>query len=238
MDFGIWAFTYFKGLQVGVDAAGNRYFTERRPGRGRVPARRWVIYRAAPDPSSVPAEWHAWLHDAANEPLAGVPGHDRQEAHLASAAGTAPAGRPAGCDDAHGKGAAGGGENEYQAPADQPVAGKKMVTADSWPAAHFTLVRHRAYAVAANPAFEDAVEPCELRLQQVYIVRAAGGLIFNSWEAAQAGADAANYPNGSKSGDACVSGHFSSLRVAGSDIYVPRQVNAASVRKPDLPAGI
>lgn len=53
-------FTARGGACVGQDAAGNRYF-RRAPLRGR-PERRWVIFAGAPEASSVPPEWHGWLH--------------------------------------------------------------------------------------------------------------------------------------------------------------------------------
>ncbi len=49
-------FTWRKGEFVGQDEAGNRYYRER---EGR---RRWVIYKRLAESSSVPPEWHGWLH--------------------------------------------------------------------------------------------------------------------------------------------------------------------------------
>src|SRR4051794_16414827 len=90
MDFGTRVFTYFRGKQIGSDVAGNRYFTERRPSTRRTRIRRWVIYPGIPDPSSVPAEWHAWLHYTTEAPLLEMPRHSWQKVHLANATGTAP----------------------------------------------------------------------------------------------------------------------------------------------------
>jgi hypothetical protein len=42
----------------------------------------------------------------------------------------------------------------------------------------FTLVRHSAFAQAANPEYEDAVEVAEVDHAQSYRVKAAGGLLF------------------------------------------------------------
>ncbi|MFV2091695.1 MAG: NADH:ubiquinone oxidoreductase subunit NDUFA12 [Hyphomicrobiales bacterium] len=50
-------FTWRKGEKVGTDAVGNTYYRERRGGR-----RRWVIYNGYSDASTVPSEWHGWLH--------------------------------------------------------------------------------------------------------------------------------------------------------------------------------
>jgi NADH:ubiquinone oxidoreductase subunit len=104
MDLGTWIFTHFKGTQIGADAAGNRYFVERRPSPRRARVRRWVIYPAIADPSSIPAEWHAWLHYTTDAPLTGMPRHAWQRPHLANATGTAAAYRPPGHDYAGGYG--------------------------------------------------------------------------------------------------------------------------------------
>jgi hypothetical protein len=71
----------------------------------------------------------------------------------------------------------------------------------------FTLVRHSAYATAADPAFEDALEVCEIDRSQAYRVRAAGGALFATHEEAQAAIAGAR-------------GHFSSLRMNGAEVFV------------------
>lgn len=45
-----------KGVAVGDDSNGNRYY-ESRDGK-----RRWVIYAGSNDASNVAPEWHGWLH--------------------------------------------------------------------------------------------------------------------------------------------------------------------------------
>lgn len=58
--------TLFGGKYVGTDSVGNRYYrgkpraNDRFAGKPR--ERRWVIYKDAPEASSVPPEWHGWLH--------------------------------------------------------------------------------------------------------------------------------------------------------------------------------
>jgi NADH:ubiquinone oxidoreductase subunit len=221
MDLGTRVFTYFKGSQVGADAAGNRYFIERRSRPRRARVRRWVIYPAIADPSSIPAEWHAWLHYTTDAPLTDRPRHDWQKPHLANATGTAAAYRPPGHDYAGGKRARADGDYESWVPADAPIPATPATTAVSRSETYFTLVRHSGYAVGANPAFEDAVEVRELTTHQLYMVRAAGGVVFTTREAARQGEEAANYPSGLKSDRAQASGYFSSLRVAGAEIFVP-----------------
>jgi NADH:ubiquinone oxidoreductase subunit len=221
MNLGTRVFTYVKGRQVGADAVGNRYFTERRPSPRRTRVRRWVIYPAVADPSSVPAEWHMWLHYTTDAPLTDRPRHDWQKPHLANATGTAAAYRPPGHDYAGGKRAKADGDYESWVPADPPIPATPARIAVTRSETYFTLVRHSGYAVGANPAFEDAVEVRELTTHQLYMVRAAGGVVFTTREAARQGEDAANYLNGSKSSRVQPSGYFSSLRVAGAEIFVP-----------------
>ncbi len=45
-----------KGVLVGEDGLGNRYF------QARDDSRRWVIYNGANDAARVAPEWHGWLH--------------------------------------------------------------------------------------------------------------------------------------------------------------------------------
>lgn len=102
MNIGTRLFTLLYGKQVGTDAAGNRYFIDRRPSRGRLRVRRWVVYHGVADASSIPAEWHPWLHYTTDEPLPALPRHAWQKPHLANLTGTADAYRPPGHDYAGG----------------------------------------------------------------------------------------------------------------------------------------
>lgn len=72
----------------------------------------------------------------------------------------------------------------------------------------FTLVRHAAYAAAANPDYEDRLEVAELDHAAEYRVRAAGGLLFDSRQAAEAAIPGAR-------------GHFAHLRIGGAEVFVP-----------------
>ena len=65
--FGTWLKTVFKGREVGRDAEGNIYYTDKRD------QRRWVIYRVDNDSSRVPPEWHLWLHRTRIDPPSEVP---------------------------------------------------------------------------------------------------------------------------------------------------------------------
>lgn len=72
----------------------------------------------------------------------------------------------------------------------------------------FTLVRHSAFAAAADPAYEDALETAEVRHAGSYAVQAAGGLLFASREEAQAAIAGAR-------------GYFGHLRIGGAELFVP-----------------
>lgn len=95
--FGTLLFTWFKGKLAGTDGAGNRYYIERSTPKGRR-ARRWVIYNGAAEASSVPAEWHAWLHHTVDAPLTANPRRDWQQPHQPNPTGTAQAYLPPGHD--------------------------------------------------------------------------------------------------------------------------------------------
>jgi NADH:ubiquinone oxidoreductase subunit len=55
-------FTWLRGVAVGADEFGNRYYTERPGASTQRRAKRWVIYRGKDEASKVPAHWHGWLH--------------------------------------------------------------------------------------------------------------------------------------------------------------------------------
>ncbi len=90
-------YTLFRGVRVGADEFGNRYYRARgRRLHGR--ERRWVIYKGANEASKIPAEWHAWLHHTVDQPLTQTAAEARpwQKPHQANPTGTADAYRPRG----------------------------------------------------------------------------------------------------------------------------------------------
>lgn len=89
-------YTWAKGRLVGTDQTGNRYFIERSPAKG-ARAKRWVLFSNGKEPSTVPAEWHAWLHHTADAPLDGEK-KSWQETHQANLTGTSGAYLPPGHD--------------------------------------------------------------------------------------------------------------------------------------------
>ena len=83
---------------VGRDGFGNRYYRAR-PRKGGQRQRRWVMYKDRPEASTVPPEWHGWLHHQTDEiPVPGGPGFRRpwQKPHQPNMTGTNRAYRPPG----------------------------------------------------------------------------------------------------------------------------------------------
>ena len=85
-------FTWRKGVRVGEDQFGNVYYRERRGDR------RWVIYNGLAEPSTVPPEWHGWLHHMVDEPIKDelAPARPWVRPHKANLTGTSAAYRPKG----------------------------------------------------------------------------------------------------------------------------------------------
>jgi NADH:ubiquinone oxidoreductase subunit len=90
--YGTRLFTLRKGVLVGEDELGNRYYRERKG------AKRWVIYRDLAEASKVPPEWHGWLHYTVDEPPSEEDYKSKpwQKAHRPNMTGTAGAYRPRG----------------------------------------------------------------------------------------------------------------------------------------------
>ncbi len=90
-------FTRFRGVKVGADEAGNAYYREKRPRRGRR-ERRWAIYAGGADASSAPPEWRGWLTHTLDSPPSEAPlkAHPWQKPHLPNPTGGPGAYRPPG----------------------------------------------------------------------------------------------------------------------------------------------
>ncbi len=86
-------FTALRGKKIGTDSFGNIYYTGKpRAGdrfAGKPRERRWVIYKNTSEASTVPAEWHGWLHHQTDA----IPGNDNplrqpwQKPHLPNQTG-------------------------------------------------------------------------------------------------------------------------------------------------------
>ena len=115
MNIGTRLFTLLRGQLVGTDADGNIYYQERsiRP-NGR--ARRWVDYKGAVEASSVPPEWHSWLHYTTDKPIQGSAHRAWGKPHVANPTGTPAGYRPQGHDYEGGKRARATGDYEAWTP--------------------------------------------------------------------------------------------------------------------------
>ncbi len=90
-------YTWLHGAPVGSDAAGNMYYREKVPVRGRR-EKRWVIYAGEVEASAVPPDWQGWLNHTRAASPADAPSEVRpwQKPHQANPTGTAAAYRPSG----------------------------------------------------------------------------------------------------------------------------------------------
>ncbi len=85
-------FTWRKGVFVGEDAQGNRFY------HSADDARRWVIFNGESEASRVAPEWHGWLHRTWDEPPTEKPLVHKawERPHQENLTGTAMAYAPAG----------------------------------------------------------------------------------------------------------------------------------------------
>jgi NADH:ubiquinone oxidoreductase subunit len=115
MNLGTRLFTMLHGARVGSDAAGNIYYQERRV-RGDRRVRRWVMYAGLPEATSVPPEWHSWLHYTTDQPLPDTGRKLWQKPLLPNATGTPASYRPPGHDYEGGQRARATGDYEAWTP--------------------------------------------------------------------------------------------------------------------------
>ncbi len=117
MTIGTWLFTVFRGVPVGQDELGNRYYQDRRAPRHGRRQRRWVMFAARPrEATAVPPEWQAWLRHTTDAPLTAVHRHPWQKPPLPNLTGTPAAYRPPGHDYKGGHRAAATGDYESWTP--------------------------------------------------------------------------------------------------------------------------
>lgn len=86
-----------RGVFVGEDEQGNRYFEEKRPSiEGR--KRRYVIYSGLAEASRVTPDWHGWMHHTIAEPptVAPLKRQKWEKPHQPNMTGTVRAYRPKG----------------------------------------------------------------------------------------------------------------------------------------------
>jgi NADH:ubiquinone oxidoreductase subunit len=104
------------GRRVGTDRFGNVYFEGRRNQPIYNRPRRWVLFAKGKEPTTVPPEWHAWLHHTVAEPLPEQKRYFWQKEHLPNLTGTPHAYRPAGHDYVGGTRRVTGGDYEAWTP--------------------------------------------------------------------------------------------------------------------------
>ena len=90
-------FTLRKGVFVGEDEQGNKYYEEKKPRYNGI-KRRWVIYNGEAEASRVPPDWHGWLHYTFDEPPTVAPFKIKEweKEHVPNQTGTPNAYRPSG----------------------------------------------------------------------------------------------------------------------------------------------
>lgn len=101
-----------KGVLVGEDDIGNRYY------RSRDDKKRWVIYNGANDAARVAPEWHGWLHGTFDgEPDSYLPPVRKWERPaIGNPTGTDAAYRPGGAIEKGGRRAAATGDYQPWTP--------------------------------------------------------------------------------------------------------------------------
>lgn len=102
--FGIWSPFSFqlllwrRGEYVGTDGFGNKYYRGKAK-KGYNHERRWVVYSGDIEASSIPPEWHGWMHHQTDiVPLSDSPSFRRpwQKPYTPNATATPQAYRPKG----------------------------------------------------------------------------------------------------------------------------------------------
>ncbi len=86
-----------RGVFVGEDERGSKYYEERRPSLdGR--KRRWVVYSGLAEASLVPPDWHGWIHHTIEDPptIAPLKRQRWEKPHQPNLTGTIYAYRPPG----------------------------------------------------------------------------------------------------------------------------------------------
>ena len=112
---GTWWFTRKRGVLIGRDEGGNRFYEESKPGKAAGLKRRWVIYDGDVEASRISADWHGWLHYTFDKPPVIEPFDVKawEKPGVPNRTGTSQAYRPGGSLWADGSRASGTGD--YQA---------------------------------------------------------------------------------------------------------------------------
>lgn len=107
----------FKGKLAGTDRFGNKYYESRGKKDSFGRPVRWVLYKGASDPTSVPPEWWGWIHYTTAAPLPENTGRKPwQKEHRPNLTGTPESYRPRGHDYQGGRRAPASGDYEAWTP--------------------------------------------------------------------------------------------------------------------------
>ena len=108
--------TRLTARKIGQDRFGNTYYEARKTLPVYNRKRRYVVTAHGPDPTKVPAEWHAWLHHTTDAPLDEARRLPWQKEHQPNLTGTPGAWRPKGHDYSGGQRRVTGGDYEAWTP--------------------------------------------------------------------------------------------------------------------------
>ena len=92
-------YTWWRGIEVGRDSFGNRYYRDKTGILRNRREKRWVVYEGEAEATKVPPAWHAWLHHLIAEPPPPeglAPAKPWHKPHLPNQTGTPNAYRPPG----------------------------------------------------------------------------------------------------------------------------------------------
>lgn len=91
-------FTKRRGVHIGADENGNKYYEEKVASGESGQKRRWVIYNGTVEASRISPDWHGWLHYTFDEPPTKAPFKlkEWEKSHKPNLTGTPNAYRPAG----------------------------------------------------------------------------------------------------------------------------------------------
>ncbi len=105
-----------KGVFIGEDQQGNRFYEEKAPKNGK--ARRWVTYNGTAEASRISPDWHGWVHYTFDSPPTVAPFsvHAWETAHTPNVTGTPFAFHPMGSLEKGGRRAQATGDYEAWKP--------------------------------------------------------------------------------------------------------------------------
>lgn len=88
-NFTTWLYTLLKGVYIGSDEFGNKYYQSKLADRVFDRRSRWVVYRGLAEPTKVPPQWYGWLHYQTDEiPLSNNKRYTWEEQHMPNMTGT------------------------------------------------------------------------------------------------------------------------------------------------------